>query len=382
MDHSYYQERLSAFADHELAPEERAKVAEHLRECGECQKRLNELEALSQLTSRHSVLDDSDYWEKAARKIEGRLVTAATSITVVTPKQGRQMSGLWWKLPAIAASVVLVGYVGLHESDILNVADTETRPAVRESMSVTPPEERADRKNLPDSVMVAEKPAINRPQPAMLQDIREERGAEAESISEGWAVEEETFPDKTEAPVYVSPAHQEDKLETSSDRLAITTEDRDANYKRRSPLKAASEQAEAGPAAPDVEVDDILDFYTSTVTETYRLDDWRQRRDSILLAIQDLPPEASLRQWKSKRAQGFTAAPETETARIAGYAVELATEAALGRELLEAWYQICLLSDDSAERTIGKELLDSVATDEGSPNRNLADSLYKLLEQQ
>lgn len=119
MDHSYFHSRLSALADGELSADERAQVEEHVKQCQDCRQRLDQLRQLEELTERESSLADSDYWETAAQRIEANLEASVTPVTDITEPRAKAKSSFWWKLPAIAASILVVGYVGLHESDIL-----------------------------------------------------------------------------------------------------------------------------------------------------------------------------------------------------------------------------------------------------------------------
>jgi len=98
-------------------------MAEHISECPECQQLLAEYERLEQFTDESRDLADDDYWEQSARKIERRLgfaeeQTAVMPITSITPR--RKRTGLGWKLIGAAASVAVLAFIGLHQSDILS----------------------------------------------------------------------------------------------------------------------------------------------------------------------------------------------------------------------------------------------------------------------
>jgi anti-sigma factor RsiW len=116
MEHSYYQDRLSAYHDNELPLQEKVVVEEHLRECSECRELLAQYEKLDQLVESHGQLADGDYWEKAARKIDRAIAGAqATETEDITPQK---RGSLLWKLLPIAASIVIVGYIGFHRDEI------------------------------------------------------------------------------------------------------------------------------------------------------------------------------------------------------------------------------------------------------------------------
>ena len=54
MDHGYFKDRISAYYDNNLKPEERVVIEEHLKECEECRKLLAELAKLDRLVEEHS----------------------------------------------------------------------------------------------------------------------------------------------------------------------------------------------------------------------------------------------------------------------------------------------------------------------------------------
>ena len=56
-------ERLSAYLDGELAPEERAAVAEHVAACTECAARLAEFAAVDEATAALAAAPPSGYFE-------------------------------------------------------------------------------------------------------------------------------------------------------------------------------------------------------------------------------------------------------------------------------------------------------------------------------
>lgn len=93
-------------------------VEEHVRGCAECEKLLEEYAKLDQLVAEHGQLADSDYWEKAAQKID-RAIAAGGQTEIDHTLTHRRRSGLSWKLLAAAASVVIVGYIGINKDKFL-----------------------------------------------------------------------------------------------------------------------------------------------------------------------------------------------------------------------------------------------------------------------
>jgi len=116
MDHGYFKDRISAFHDGALKNEEEFAIAQHLKECEECQRLLSDLRRLDRLVEQQSGLKDDAYWEQAARRID-RAIATPTS-TKVTPVAERQWQGLWWKFASVAASVAVLAFIALYEGDI------------------------------------------------------------------------------------------------------------------------------------------------------------------------------------------------------------------------------------------------------------------------
>ncbi|MCK4573511.1 MAG: zf-HC2 domain-containing protein [candidate division Zixibacteria bacterium] len=116
MDHGYFKDRISAFHDGALKNEEEFAIAQHLKECQECQQLLSDLRRLDRLVEQQSDLKDDAYWEQAARRID-RAIATPTS-TKVTPVAERQWQGLWWKFASVAASVAVLAFIALYEGDI------------------------------------------------------------------------------------------------------------------------------------------------------------------------------------------------------------------------------------------------------------------------
>src|SRR3989304_8185410 len=116
MNHSYFSDRISAFKDGALPPYEQAAIAEHLKQCNQCRAALAKLEKLDRLVDERSGLDGRDYWEDLAQRTEHRIGLEETRVTDIRPA-GRGW-GLGWKWISVAASVAILTFIGLHQSDI------------------------------------------------------------------------------------------------------------------------------------------------------------------------------------------------------------------------------------------------------------------------
>ncbi len=373
MNHSYFQDRLSAYADQELTPEEQAAVAEHVRGCAECTRRLQELSRLSELVGRHSNLDESAYWAQAARKIEDRLAEGATEVVDLAAERSRRRSGIWWKFPAAAASVLILGYIGLHQSDIFR--DESTIPPREMTTPVIVP---ADK-------------------PVELTDTTKKRGRtgregkradqsggqvsrETESVT---AMEKHTFEAKAEGeaprPAAGSPGSssvEAAKLKGERERSAVSSPNIQENYKLDQPKNGAAileETAEIS-SVPSEEVRLLSDSAAddSVISE---LAYWREQRDSLSTVGDEVYGQSSGRMKTAAAPQSdLKPAPAPLSARRESQRHEA--------RLVEAWYHICRLSPDSTETQQGKEYLRRVAADEASANRDIADHYLKLLERQ
>jgi len=88
MDHSYYRDKISAYVDNELSPQEREIIQQHISECQECRNLLAELEKLDRFVQQRSQFAGEEYWERSAQKIEQRLGFAGeTKVTDITPSR-------------------------------------------------------------------------------------------------------------------------------------------------------------------------------------------------------------------------------------------------------------------------------------------------------
>ena len=129
MDHSYYSDRISAYADGELSPMEKEAVRRHLDECEQCRQLLAEIERLDRLVADKASLPDGDYWEQSAQAIERRLdAVAETKITDISRFRRTAMTS---KIVAVAASVAVLAFIGLYQTDILK--DVQQTPRILET---------------------------------------------------------------------------------------------------------------------------------------------------------------------------------------------------------------------------------------------------------
>lgn len=126
MDHSYYKDRISAYHDRDLKPEEIVVVEEHLADCAECQELLEKLEKLDRMVEEQSQLGGDQYWERSAEKIEARLGLVQTEVVRVAKERP---TGAWWKWVAAAASVGALTFIALHQTEITEEAPAHKAPS-------------------------------------------------------------------------------------------------------------------------------------------------------------------------------------------------------------------------------------------------------------
>jgi hypothetical protein len=422
VDHSFFQERLSAFADRELPADESALLEKHLLGCAECRRRLDEILKLSELADRESLLGESDYWEKAAQKIEAALEPQRTEVTGLVRERSRRRYGLWWKVPAIAASLLFLTYIGLHEGDILK---EETSVPSRPVPSIQKPQ--------PDSTTALARPPA--PPGTAIEHVEERLGNEAGYEVEPPVSEQETSPRKSEQAEpstvrerMVPPsAASEEKAEPSPPPAEIgevampapigsfaqerpkvaeekttspaVTWDSSATFSVEADKVQASDEnykARRGKGDQAVSTDSISlrneiimadheIVADSALQRAAELGHWRARRDSLLRVAADLVRADSV----GPRLKPLGVAPSFD----AGAATKplALTDQKAGKKqakdqaeaaLVEAWFRVCWLSRDSVEIRRGVEYLRTVATDQQSANRSKAEEYMKLINLQ
>jgi hypothetical protein len=138
MDERYFKDKISAYLDNELSPQERTIVDEYIRTHPEAQAQLARLESLKRISRAHLSLSGDDlYWERNARKIEAAIGVSKREESVVSKKSGWQNH--WGKLTAVAASAVILFFIAINRDEV----EKEALPSVSPSVEVvkrTPPD--------------------------------------------------------------------------------------------------------------------------------------------------------------------------------------------------------------------------------------------------
>ena len=383
VDHQYYQERLSAFTDNELPLDERARVEAHLKDCPECRERLVELRRLEELVADHTSLGDSDYWEKSAQRIEAALPGQVKVVDLSVER--KRHSALWWRLPAIAASVIFLVYLGLHEKDILK-QETPASPQPAPSLKSTTPQQPSDQ-------------AIDRTTPpAETKDVietGEKAGVEADRQAAGAASSDTSRPAESRAkptdpkievarpalspsPGFVAPA-----APSKPDGLVAADEDKsvaipDALEDNRLQLTRERSAAAAQADNENLEAEDsAIEGYLAEETraasdEIADLAVLRIRRDSLIAVLPDLLKKEPRSKVGAAKGGSDAVFPMVELQAGLKEAERKDKEArAKSAEtmLIDTWFGICRISADSVEVNQGVAFLKS-ASKEGRKRRS------------
>lgn len=370
MEHSYFKDRISAFHDNELKHEERQLIADHLEQCAECRRLLQELERFDAMVEKHSGLAGGEYWEESARKIEAAIGDEESTKVVRIDSSYR---GLGWKLIGVAASIAIIAFIALYESDI---SDKVRRRG--------------------ESAVSAPKPASEQPVDSLAGYVASEEippaakgQLESNELKRGGAVDELAEPEEVETaeakregiPVLVPPvklAEQDTLVSREKTKQAPRQVALDSPAKEIPRMSQVEVYQSVPPVMRDesarVEGEDIGDLEArpgapSEVEPTLTLEQWRARRDSLEIVVTrsdqsefDLAERAS--QFKAKKLdkQALTATVDSLSEKLEKEDPQL--------KLLEAYYQIGLLTDSAKERkAVGDRLRDYLEQD---------DSRYKL----
>jgi hypothetical protein len=421
LDHSYFQQRLSGYVDGELEPSVRAQVEDHLRDCPECRDRVQEIERLGEFVAQKSGLAESDYWEQAAQRIERAVEAAQPKIVDLKAERvHRPASPWWWRAPAIAASVLFLGYLTLHESSILRdevltpARSSEVKPTLLTSPadSVAKKEASGSGMTSPDIRDIAPAPAMPEPQQEVVEkptgdqevlpapttaekDRRRESGLGGEesvelnksiiTLPEDKTVDRSagrTSPDPTALakPEVTIPAETLEKATTENapfTEKVVSVAD-EQNYRERDREKGTYILRDTLQLTPDLYSVEKIEEAGLSALQHDELTYWRDRRDSLvqqaaLIESQDSSPIG--------RALRYSLTPAKSDVRTALSADDprqsVKNQAEAG--LLEAWYQVCRLTSDSTEVNKGMSFIERVAADRASNNRESARDYLKQL---
>lgn len=229
MDHEYFKERIAGWLDKGLSPEEQHLLDEHIRSCPECRELAHRYEKLDALAHRLGDLHGSDdYWERSAQAIEERLGTEGHGRKETDVVDVRSRSGLWWKITGAAAAAVLLAFIGLHQTDILDGDSTQQVKENRSSSPTVAIEEHSEPERLTEDSSPTE--AFDEARPSAPTPVSEQKPAA-------------TPPDKAGAPTEDGVAERIESDEITN--KAITPEEQNAI--QRAPISPSIEPAPISP---------------------------------------------------------------------------------------------------------------------------------------
>ncbi|MEW5994091.1 MAG: zf-HC2 domain-containing protein [Candidatus Zixiibacteriota bacterium] len=361
MDHAYYRDKVSAYYDRQLPPQEAEVIRQHLEACEECRRLLVELECLDKLVEERSHLADREYWEQSARKIEDRLGFGKE--TKVVDVRRSAWSGLGPKLAAAAAVLVLT-FVVIYQGDIRRTVFEEpaekqaapviedTTQAIRALEQPSDPAVAEEMKHAAPKADYPDKEAVEK-KAVLQEDISTTVTTDTQTpAGRGTVAFHAASVGKPSESMQVDVAEMDDALKTASVR-------QEAKQIQRPPVQEASE---AGIIAPAESLPESLpeDWLLPA-----SLDVWRQRRDSLQTVLAEMTsPHAPLAQVKAR-----TEAAKTNAADVQGL-------------LVYAWYEVARVTDNQSEREAALEYLRDIAASADSSLKALAGSYLKLLEPQ
>ncbi len=337
MDHSYYSDRISAYSDGALEAQERELIRRHLEECADCRSLFEKLNHLSAVIEEKSVLGNNEYFENLARKIDRKI--AAPGEKAVDVRELRWNS-FWWKISAVAATIVLVGTIGFYQYE----DDKEMPAKVLEDFG----ENRAPAAVMTDSVSGNEEAEL---QGGRL-DSKEMAGKVTESETPQVNREEINTPASQEAVKRVKV--DEDKIQMN-DKFAAPTQiiiSKPAEQKAK-----VSDEKVAELGAPDVGkvAADEADGYTMSVAisdsinvQKLTLVQWRSQRDSIQNAL-GLEDDTVVNSAISNS--------DKSAALSASGLVKASDSTKIYQELANSWYQIALQTQDGNEKNRAVQFL-------------------------
>ena|GEM_PF-5374119 len=409
MNHKYYEDLISGYIDGELTPQQQKALEKHLEECSLCSEELARLRKLDNLVAAHSQLGGEDYWEKSARAINERIEAGAAKVTDLKAERAKRGGGLFWKISTVAASALILGYIGFHQSDIMR--DRVDVP-LEVKQKQTPPSPVEDTES---GVAYKKDRSENALQEAEVSsDVTLESAEERSEIKPQAVAESEPMPvlspsveaehDKAHSDRLSAPSEVQESIDDLSKGVAGSSAYRAESVDQQKPREiVATSTAQVGPdkklrddvafqEAPGIgEPVRITNFeehsisvnsvglYGADETEELaatELQYWRAQRDSLLSRGLD-----------SDRRLSTSATGESKAKSAVGPKIDLEALVAPRSTpdepdevgLLEAWYNICLFTTDLTESAEGISFLRQVASDSASENSNQAAEYLRKL---
>jgi hypothetical protein len=261
MDERYFKDKISAYLDNELSPQERSIVDEYIRTHPEAQELLARLESLKRVSKGNMPLGGDDlYWERNARKIESAIGAAKTEAPITTESSSWQNH--WGKLTAVAASAVILFFIATNRDEV-------------EKKALPPPALQLDgaSKSSSDTTAPIElMPLMEKPTPVKKDIVQQKSVSKREEIA---VAKEETTREKFAVSV-----------PKVSDKEAITSISPQMSNQMTPQSKVSSQSAEiAESVSPSASADVVAEAKSDSVVLT--LEDWFRIRDSLDYVLEE-----------------------------------------------------------------------------------------------
>lgn len=107
-------EKLSLYIDNLLDPDETNIIREHIETCDSCRDYYDKLLKLGQMVDRFDISDKEDHWEAQKDKVMEQIERAESEKIIKV--QSIKKRGRFYKYMAVAASLALVAFVSIYES--------------------------------------------------------------------------------------------------------------------------------------------------------------------------------------------------------------------------------------------------------------------------
>ena len=135
-DHPY-EEKLSAYLDGRLSPEEAADIASHIEACSRCAHLLEQMRRVEDMAGAAMSDFDEDILDRLEQRIRDGIDEVSTFDEKIEPKRARIIP-IWYRYVAVAASVLLVFLVGrmaFKDTD-RNIFTPNEKPAMNQAPGI------------------------------------------------------------------------------------------------------------------------------------------------------------------------------------------------------------------------------------------------------
>lgn len=111
-------EKLSLYIDNLLDPDEAGIIKKHIESCDSCREYYNHLLKLGEMVDDFEISEKEEYWESQKDEVMEKIERAESEKIIKV--QSAKKRGSYYKYLAVAASIALVGFVSIYESQEFN----------------------------------------------------------------------------------------------------------------------------------------------------------------------------------------------------------------------------------------------------------------------